>query len=68
MKVIRPGVLPKDIIYKGTCTFCGCQVEAAYDEITRRNLGDRYSGEFLEYSVPCPTAQCNRKIIMVEKV
>lgn len=67
MKIIRQGTLPQNVVYTGTCLHCGCQVEAAYTEVTRRNLGDRYSGEFIECSLLCPTKDCGRKILMVEK-
>jgi len=67
MKIIRKGVLPEDIIYTGECKHCGCQLECNYTEVSRRNLGDRYSGEFIEHSVTCPTPRCGRRIILTEK-
>ena len=68
MKIIRKGILPKDRLYNGTCNNCGCQVEAAEEEVTKHNLGDRYSGEFLEYYVLCPTQGCGRRIILKEMI
>jgi hypothetical protein len=67
MKILRQGILPQNVIYTGTCHNCGCQIEASYTEVARRNLGDRYSGEFIECSLPCPTNGCCRKIVMFEK-
>ena len=67
MKILHPGTLPQNILFTGTCTNCSAQVEANYSEVTRRNLGDRYSGEFIESFVLCPTQGCGRRIIMIEK-
>jgi len=67
MKILHPGTLPQNIFFTGTCTNCSAQVEANYSEVTRRNLGDRYSGEFIESFVLCPTQGCGRRIIMIEK-
>lgn len=67
MKILRHGTLPKNILFTGDCTNCCAQVEASYSEVTRRNLGDRYSGEFIESFVLCPTQGCGRRIIMFER-
>lgn len=67
MKILYPGTLPQNIFFTGTCTNCSAQVEANYSEVTRRNLGDRYSGEYIESFVLCPTHGCGRRIIMFEK-
>ena len=67
MKILQKGTLPQNILYIGTCTNCSCKVEASYTEVTGRNLGDRYSGEFIETYVLCPTQGCGRRIIVVEK-
>lgn len=67
MKIIRKGVLPENIIYTGECKHCNCIIECNYTEVSRRNLGDRYSGEFIEHSTPCPTKGCSRQIILTEK-
>ena len=67
MKILRKGILPQNIIYTGSCRRCNAQVECNYTEVTRRDLGDRYSGEFIECSVPCPTKGCGYTIILIEK-
>ena len=67
MKIIRKGRLPENIIYEGECKHCHAEVECNSTEITKHNLGDRYSGEFLEYYVLCPTQGCGRRIILTEK-
>ena len=67
MKIIRKGVLPEDIIFTGECTRCHCLLECNYNDTCKRNLGDRYSGEFIEHSVICPTERCGRKIVLTEK-
>jgi hypothetical protein len=66
MKILRTGTLPKNRLYRGTCSHCYAFVEASYDEVTRRDLGDRYSGEFIESYIICPTQGCGRRIIMTE--
>ena len=67
MKIIKKGILPENILYEGTCGHCHCEVECNYTEVSKRNRGNRYSGELIEYSVPCPTKGCNRQIILTEK-
>lgn len=67
MKILRKGTLPKNTIYNGVCRNCNCQVEVPYNEVRQRDLGGRYSGEFIEYSIPCPTVGCGHTIILMEK-
>jgi|FAXJ01.1.fsa_nt_gi hypothetical protein len=68
MKIIRKGILPTNIIYTGTCGYCHCELECNYTEVSKRDLGDRYSGEIIEHSIPCPTKGCSRQIILNEKL
>lgn len=60
MKIIKPGVLPKPEkwVYTGTCTNCGCQVEAYKEELDFHSLSQ----------VSCPTEGCFTKIIMFVKI
>ena len=67
MRIIRKGTLPENILYTGECRHCHAEVECTAAEITKHNLGDRYSGEFIETYVLCPTQGCARRIILTER-
>lgn len=67
MKIIRKGILPKDIIYTGMCSFCGCMLECTAEEVQTQNLGDRYSGAFITHNIKCPTEGCQRIINVTQK-
>jgi hypothetical protein len=68
MKITRKGTLPENILYTGECRHCHAEVECNATEITKHNLGDRYSGEFIENYVLCPTQGCGRRIILTERM
>lgn len=57
MKIITPGVLPKDKTYRTTCKHCGCVFEFKREDGSYTS--DQHDGESLV--VECPTLGCGKE-------
>lgn len=60
IRVTKEGVLPKDQLWEGCCTRCGCEVEAPFSELSSNPSG-------WGYGCSCPTKGCGAFIACVEK-
>lgn len=52
MKILKPGVIPKPTLYRGTCQRCGCVFEAEESELMRDQT---VGGRMFTWTVGCPT-------------
>ena len=57
MRIITPGKLPQERIYRATCLSCGCRFEFARAEALY--VHDQRDGDALV--VKCPTPGCNKE-------
>lgn len=55
VRVVKEGKLPEQQIYTGTCCRCGCEVEAAFSELSTSPNG-------WGYGCSCPTTGCGEFI------
>lgn len=56
MKIIVPGRVLQDTVYRGKCTYCGCVVEFTEDEAATEGIANA------PYVI-CPTAGCCEEIV-----
>lgn len=56
MKIIKQGIDPKTLVYKGSCNNCSTEVE--FDRSEGKVTYDQRDGDYI--SVECPT--CKHKI------
>ncbi len=60
IRVTKEGVLPEDQLWIGTCCRCGCEVEAAFGELSTSPNG-------WGYGCSCPTTGCGHFIVCQTK-
>ncbi len=54
MKILKPGVIPQDFVYRFECGVCGCQAEAAKNEGQPAAVGTAMLGtQIWEFNCPC---------------
>lgn len=60
MKIITPGIDPRDVAHQATCTRCAAVIEFTPREVERVN--DQRDGDFFMFACPCCGANVTKAV------